>query len=254
MRAIRIVWSALVLAGVVSVSEAGELRIWTDENGTTMEAEYVRTQDGRAVLKRADGTEIRVSVDTLSERDQRYIILQSPPRLSISVSPKSNRSNTGYNRGVQVTDETISARATIKKGSSAPYSAKLTAELYMIGSRSGKEGCMILDKETSTFEFSAENNNSHTFESAAVNLQQVQFGSTKGIEYAGYVLAVRDKEGEVLEVKANKKEFSVHAAAILTGSKGTVFDEKYEVVRKSEKPDTRKGVKKDRKLFPGKRY
>lgn len=245
--------SLIILVGA-AVSMAGELRVWTDENGSTVEAEYIRTQDGRVVLRKNDGVEMRVSLDTLSERDRDYVALQHPPRISISVSPKSNRSNTGYSRGVQVTEETISVRAVIRKSSSAPYDEVLTAELVLIGRRPGQSAYVLLDKQSSAFRFTKENNSSFSLESADVNLKQVEFGATRGVEYAGYVLIVRDPSGEVVEFKANKIEFSKHAQTIAAGSKGTVFDEQFRVVKKTEQPDPRKGVEKERRLAPGRRY
>lgn len=254
MRVNKILVTSLVLWAGITVANAGDLRIWTDHTGTTVEAEHVRTLDDKVVLKKADGTEFRVSLDTLSERDRKYAILQSPPRITISVSPKTSRSNTGYNRGVQVTDETVTVNATVKKSSSAPYEAPLQGELYLIGSRSKDDGFIILDKTTARFKFSADNGNSHAFSSSAVSLQQVQMGATMGVQYAGYLIVVRDKTDDLLQVKCSKMEFEKNTAAILRGTKGTVFDKNFKEIDKKDKPDNRKGIPKNRKLAPGKRY
>jgi hypothetical protein len=53
---------------------ATELRAWTDaETGRTLEAEYVGVAFGKVKLRKADGTEVSVSVERLSKDDQEWI-------------------------------------------------------------------------------------------------------------------------------------------------------------------------------------
>ncbi len=64
-----------MLAGLAALSLSytvvAEMRIWTDEAGKTIEAEHVRTMDAKVMLKLVDGSEIKVSLDTLIEKDRR---------------------------------------------------------------------------------------------------------------------------------------------------------------------------------------
>jgi len=48
-------------------------RVWTSIVGTTLEAEFVELEDSVAVLKKGDGSVLRVPLDKLSEQDRRWI-------------------------------------------------------------------------------------------------------------------------------------------------------------------------------------
>lgn len=52
---------------------AGEMRTWTSEAGSTVEAEYVRSGAGNVYLKKADGAPITISLRSLSDADQEYL-------------------------------------------------------------------------------------------------------------------------------------------------------------------------------------
>lgn len=223
-----------ILITAVLGSALAELRVWTDLNGQTIEAEHVRTLSDQVVLKQSDGTEIRVSLDTLSERDRKYAILQTPPRINISVSIDNDRTNTGYGnrRSIQVQEESISVKATFRKSSSSPYEAPLRAELYLIGSPEQKDGYVILDKRAEHFSFSTENKNQHVFESRDIKLKQLEVGREIGIEYKGYLVAVRDKTGEVISLKCSKLTFEKNAVTIMAGKKGSMYDGEFKPFKK----------------------
>ncbi len=60
----------LVLAWTVS-SPGAETRKWTDSSGTfSVEAEFVELADGNVLLKKQDGTKIKLPLDKLSSKDQ----------------------------------------------------------------------------------------------------------------------------------------------------------------------------------------
>lgn len=231
----------LSVLAVIGGAQA-ELRIWTDENGTTIEAEHVRTLSDKVVLRQADGTEMRVSLDTLSERDRKYAILQTPPRIEISVSTDADRSNTGYGnrRSVQVQEETVSVEVRIRKSSPSPYEAPLEAELYLIGTPENIDGYIILDKRREKFSFTADAKNEHTFESKGIRLKQLEAGRQMGIEYKGYLIAVKDRTGEVLSIKCSKLNFEKNAEAILAGEKGTKFDADFKEIEPRRKKESGK--------------
>ncbi len=248
---------ALIAVLVLSVTQVrAESRVWTDNKGTTIEAEHVRTLSDKVVLKKGDGSEMQVSLDTLSERDRRYAILQTPPRIDISVAAKTDRDNKGYSRGygggLQVQTETVDVEVTLKKSSSQPYEAPLRAEVYVIGSPEQKDGYAILDKKTTRFNFLAEKDYEHDFSSGTITLKQVESGKQSGVEYKGYLVVVRDKTGDVIAMKCSKLEFEKNAEALLAGEKGTLFDGDFNQLDKSAKtakPETRR-----KRPFPGRAF
>lgn len=249
-----IVYIAACALGLASTASA-ELRVWADESGKTIEAEYVRTMTDKVVLRQADGTEIKVSLDTLSEKDRRYVVLQEPPRIDIRVSPNTSRSNTGYGTrgpGVQVQEETVVVEVNVRKGSPAPYEAPLKAEVYVMGSPEQADGHVILDRTASRFQFTTENKNEHTFSSGIVSLRQFEAGDQKGVGYSGYLVAITDKTGEVLELKCSKLDYEKNAETIMVGKKGARYDGDFEEM--NQKKDGKKPSKPRKRPLPGRRF
>jgi hypothetical protein len=249
---IRSIWVAVFMVQAVHA----ELRVWTDSKGKSIEAEHVRTTTDKVVLRQSDGTELSVSLDTLSEKDRRYAILLAPPRIDISVSTDVDRSNKGYSRnvgpGMQVQQETIVAEVNIRKSSSAPYEAPLVSEVYLIGRPEQTDHYVILERADSRFRFTTENKNEHTYSSSDVSLKQVESGRSTGLEFEGYLAVVRDKTGTILEMKCNKLDFQKNAEAILGSRRGTVFDEDFNPVDRKE---AKREANKDRKYrVPGRRF
>jgi thiol-disulfide isomerase/thioredoxin len=70
-------WRCSALAAVVlavAVVASAEERKWTDKTGKfSVTAELVGVQDGKAVLRKADGKELSVDLERLSAEDQKYI-------------------------------------------------------------------------------------------------------------------------------------------------------------------------------------
>lgn len=247
-------WVVVALLLGSSLVQASDLRVWTDTTGKKIEAEHVRTLDDKVILEKSDGTEVRVSLDTLSERDRRYAILQRPPRLDISVSPKIDRSNKGSSAdrgpGAQVQKELVVVDVKIKKSSSAPYEAPLRAELYVLGQQEQKEGYVVLSQKASRFLFKPDTGYTHEFSSADIKLKQLERGKQIGIEYAGYLVAVRDKIGDIVELKCSKLDFEKNAEAILGSKKGTQFDRDFNDVELKSQGLKKNGIDKKNKLFP----
>lgn len=248
--------SGTLAVAITVLSAQAEMRIWTDEAGNAIEAEFVRTTGDKVVLKKADGDEIKVSLDTLSEKDRRYAILQAPPRIEISVSTDVDRSNktggSNYGSGLQLQKENIVATVKIEKASSAPYEAPLVAEVYLIGEFEQSGNIVILDRTKSSFSFSGENAGEHAFETREVSLKQLESGRQMGVEYKGYLAMVTDKKGTILEMKTNKLDFQKNADTIIGSVRGDAFDEDFN-------PLKRRAAKKEeqhsrRRPLPGRRF
>jgi hypothetical protein len=252
--------SAVILLGVLNQTAFCEYRTWKDGSGKTIEAEHVRTTTDKVVLRRPDGTEFRVSLDSLSEKDRRYAILLTPPRIDMQVSVKTERDNkavgpSNHGSGMQVQKETVQATVNVRKASSQPYEAPLVSEVYLVGRTEQNDMHMVLDRTVSRFHFTTENHYKHTYLSDPVSLKQLESGRQKGIEYAGYLSIVRDRTGEILAMKSNKLDFEKNAEVIIDSSKGTFFDGAFKPVdpEKSEKM-VEKAKKSMNRRTPGRRF
>jgi hypothetical protein len=234
-----------------------EIRIWTDESGKKIEAEYVHTLGDKVILRQADGSELKVSLDTLSKKDQKYAVLQAPPRIEIKASIDTDRENTGFGnrRSFQVQEESVQCKVEIKKTSPAPYEAPLRVELYLIGKPENKDFYTILEQSHSSFSFTQENEYKYSFVSDPVNLTQIEAGREKGIEYEGYLIVVKDKSGEALSMRASKTIFEKNATALMGSKKGIIFDEDFNQVSREETKENDKQRKKSgKRKIPGRKF
>ena len=65
--------TVIFLVAIAFVASAEE-RTWTDKTGKfSVSAELVKVEEGKAVLRRADGKQIKVPVDQLSESDKKFL-------------------------------------------------------------------------------------------------------------------------------------------------------------------------------------
>jgi hypothetical protein len=216
---------------ILNQSAFSEYRVWTDQDGKTIEAEYVTSVGDKIVLRNKDGSEMRVSIDD------------------------TDRENKGrsFNRGAgfQVQRESVQVDVSIHKTSPAPYEAPLRAELYLIGKPENTDAYVVIGQKSSKFQFTTENKYEHDFSSGTVHLKQVEAGRQVGLEYEGYLVAVRDRKGEVVEIKASKLDFSKNAEAIMGSERGEVFDEDF---KKVDMEEMRKRKEKKKLPTPGKRF
>ncbi len=73
--------AATVLLLALVPTTLGDQRVWTDATGEfSVTAELVAVRAGAVVLRSADGKEITVPVDRLSQADQEFIKQSTPPR------------------------------------------------------------------------------------------------------------------------------------------------------------------------------
>jgi len=96
--------------------------------------------------------------------------------------------------------------------------------------------------------------NTH-MKSDKISLRQLEAGKQTGVEYEGYVAVVKDRTGSILSMKCSKLDFEKNAEAIMGSERGTVLDEDFKPVERSE--ERRGGIKdkiKNKKRFPGRRF
>jgi len=67
----RLVWLLLVFSAIAT-NRAGEVRTWTNKEGRTMQAEFLREVDGDVTFVR-EGKLLTLSLDQLSDEDQKFI-------------------------------------------------------------------------------------------------------------------------------------------------------------------------------------
>lgn len=221
---------------LVVQSAAAEFRIWTDQDGKSIEAEYVQLMGSRVVLRNRNGVEIRVPLEKLSSKDQRYVLLQAPPTIDIKVSDKVDRENIGYvgNRlyGSQIRNEMVKVSVGLRKTSASPYSLKLKLKVVLIGRLEQLDRYVVLSNIDSTFQFTDKNKGLFSFDCPPFDLRQQKGSRLSGREYSGYLIAICDENDKVIAIKGSRSEFEKNSKILLAAGKNALFDRQFAMIRK----------------------
>ena len=78
MKRIKIGILGVAAVFTIAASAAAEMRTWTSQKGTTIQADFVKVQLGRVYLKKADGKTVAIPLTALSTADQGYVKSKAP--------------------------------------------------------------------------------------------------------------------------------------------------------------------------------
>lgn len=240
MKPIRNTMVMLVCVGFLPGLVQAEFRPWTDSKGNSVEAEYVRMTDDTVVLRKRDGSELKVPLDSLSEEDCQYAMLRNPPKIEIKVDDDMDSETVGYLGGPRsdssVRIASVSADVTLRKKSTGRYDAELTVEVLLIGKTAQLDRYTVLERSDSAFCFTEQNKGLYTFACGPADIRNVRGNRNTGVEYEGFLVVVRDSLDAVVAVKGSRIEFEKNVEALLKAGKGALFDKDFKLVRAGRKP------------------
>lgn len=192
-----------MLMAICCASVIAEIRLWEDKKGNVLEAEFQCEIAGKVVLRDRSGKDHKLSISSLSEKDQRYLQAKIPPKIEIEFKKNQDRKNKNYSSSTVV----MYGEVTLTKKSRMPYTGDLKAILLMIGEDDRDDEYIMLDRAEFKFDFKTEKTLS--FKGERFKMYQHNYYSTgDGIRYRGYLIAVYDGEGQVIQIKASRDEFS----------------------------------------------
>jgi hypothetical protein len=178
------------------------------------------------VLRRKDGQEVKVELDSLSREDLRYARKQVPPEMDIRASIDTEDQYVGSANGdYQMQYQIVKPTVTVEKESLDPYGASLTMEVVLIGKILQNERLMILNSSSSTFSFTDENKERYEYTGNLIDLQFTSGGASLGLQYEGYLVAIRDYSESIIALEASSNELEDHAEDILEAKPGTQLSE-----------------------------
>lgn len=226
--------TALSLASLAGNARA-ELREWTDRGGKTVMAEFVRREVESIVLRKEDGTELKVAYRSLSDPDQQVVMLLTPPRMEIYVEPHVNTYTVGYlgNDGYDYTVqyEVVDPSVLLRRTSTERYDAPLTLELVILGRIREIDRYLIIDSSKTPFAFTGKTGYEFTYRGYPLDLQQIKGSWKSGVEYEGYLVAVRDSRGILIAVKGSKLALEEHADEVIVAEIGSMLTDELKVIK-----------------------
>ena len=200
----------------VDHSVEDKMRTWTFANDRTIEAEYINTFSGKAVLKTAKGKMHRVPLEKLSAEDLEYTELANPPVLNIDFLKGLNQKS--YSGGFydvanwqRYPDTRGFFGVRLKQTSAGEYNHELQVEMFAIGRQRKRVGAkyILLDRQTTGFTPSEEDQRTYEFRSSKLvvldNYVEKHYKSEHGEKYSGYLVVVTDSRGEMIAVKSSSQ-------------------------------------------------
>lgn len=227
-----------ILALAAALSMAGtapaDMRDWTDRDGKTIKAEFVRKEVESVVLRTEDGAELRIALNQLSDADQEFVMLRTPPRIEINMEPSVDSYTVGYlgNDGYDYTVkyQVVEPSVVLRKTSTDPYSAPLTMEVVIIGRIREVNRYIIIDNTAYEFTFTGEQSYEVQYRGYPLDLRQIRGSWKSGVEYEGYLVAIRDSSGAIVASKASKLALEEHADEVSSAATGSVLTRRLRII------------------------
>lgn len=205
-----------------------QYREWTPANRAPVRAEYAGEAAGIIVLRREDGTELKLQYSDLSGADRQFVQLRNPPRIDIRITFLDDTRTVGtfgsLKSTYQLVCEILRPAFSVRKNVTDDYTPPLTLEVVVIGQSLETDRFLVLDRITRTFRFTEENDGEFTGVSNPIDLLHTEGSVRAGIEYHDYVAAVRDPTGKIIALESGDSDLERHAATLLAAEPGAVFD------------------------------
>jgi hypothetical protein len=225
------------LTASISIAETDhiELREWTDRDGNKLKAHYVRTEVESVILRREDGTEFKVSMKVLCDKDVDFVRLQTPPRIMINMEPSVDTYTVGYlgNDGYDYTVkyQVVEPSVLLRKTSTEPYEAPLDMELILLGRIREVDRYIIIDSAVVSLSFTGKQSYEVTYSGYPVDLRQIRGSWRSGIEYEGYLVMIWDSKGNLVASKSNKAVLEQNAEGLSGAQVGNLLTDKMKVIK-----------------------
>ncbi len=239
MGELMLVWKCLLVSvGLGLMSAAAEMRIWTSVKGDTVEAEFKGITSGRVILKKSDGKQLKVPMKGLCSADLKYLETKIPPDIDIDVKVDKDKNKLSeesfYSYSYEKNEYAITCEVTVAKKGRDKNSMPLKAGVLVFSEGTKNKELKVIAKNDKEFDFKY--SDSVTFNSDLVKIQEYEYsgyysGGEGGEEYAGYVVYVENKDGEMLEVRGSSGKFEKNIARIKDFNKGTRFNDNFVVIK-----------------------
>lgn len=178
-----------------------ELRIWTSQQGQTLEAAYVRDASGKVWLKPPSGKTKAIPISALSEADQNYIYTKTLPKVEISVDNDVKRSTVGSD--IDNVHEQVKFKVEVKKTSRNPFPMGYEVIFCALAEDIRYKEFILADKKVEKFSLKKQND-VYSFTGADLHFEHDP-DPAWGTKYDGYLVVVQTENGDVLATKGREK-------------------------------------------------
>lgn len=231
----------ITFSAVANNGFSGNLQTWDLIDGTTFEGEFVAVFPPDVAFKDASGNIRKIPMERFSEDSITRIELASPPKLSIDFI--NDRSSKNFPAGIRdATQRPPEIRSKygvrVKKASAGNYTHRLYLEMFVIGKERIGDKYILLDRQSTSFVFTAKGNKEFVFRSEReVTLQHFYVAKeVRGETYFGHLIVVKDERGEMIAVKATRDWMIENIDALRERRVNNYIDESCERVYPTRPP------------------
>lgn len=204
-----------VAESVPQDSPAGDkMRLWSFRGGHTLEAKFINIFGGKVVLKDGEGKVYKIALEQLLAADLEYAELAGPPAFEINFLNNFNQKTfSGGFYDVAEWERPAEERGhygmQIKQTSAGEYNHELQVEMFVIGKQRSRPDAkyILLDRQAIRFNPAEQDRRYFEFRSpreVVLNHYSIKYYETEhGEKYAGYLVTVTDKRGEIIVVESS---------------------------------------------------
>jgi len=210
-----------------STNQYHSVRNWTLEDGKSLTAAFVIKIGQTVTLRDPEGGLTSLPYENFSAEDQEFIQLARFPVFNIDLSRTTSlhrepdrRDRLKYPPSF---DHTFAAK--LEQRSAGQYDFELTAEVFALGKEATGTNYVLVARDTKTFVPCKDNAWKCRTPGETVHLfTDWVSGKPHGVKYYGYLIAVRDKNGVVVQAKASNDWMLQHLDNIVKAQDGWYLD------------------------------
>jgi len=214
----KIFW--IVATMLIGLASYGESRTWTLTSGETVDGEYNIYAFEKVYIRTADGKQVKIPIEELSDEDRTFVELANPPELKVeyreSAQWKEYTADVWVDNGGQSHDNHPIKLAPAKFGvevfqKSIPvYDHEMTIEMYIITQQNIDQDKYHIIAHSKSEPFKLTKMNGFHFEyedpRTYMILKYNLYSELKRGEKLGeFLLLVKDEQGKVIAYNGSKK-------------------------------------------------
>ncbi len=203
-----------ILAGVVgglllsfAAGAAPQMRYWYTQDEARFLGEYEKEMIGKYFFRGTDGRLFSVAKTNLTASGVDYINALRPAKVKIKFSKRAHELSdypTEYDPDTHDDLEVeITGIVEVRKVSKAPYTGTLYGEVYMIGKELATEDYRLFAQKAFKVSFPGSEKVYSTSLSKTLMTWDPGNGNKRGAEYAGYVVVIREANGNLIAFDTN---------------------------------------------------
>ena len=230
---------------VVSAQDEGEpaeessvqkssFQTWTLEDGSVFEAEYKTLMGRSVVFENRKGRQQRITLERLSPEDRAVVVNMNPPEFEINFSKRSEQKAIPpespwlpNSRRMQISDFEFTVSLEPKRFDPL-YDSELEVEYLVFAEEVEGDNYVLVDRYTKVLDAAAWREKEVLIESGTpVEFKTLALFSSSGMrgrKYGGYLVQIRDAQGQVIQSKASHDFLVEHYANLEEVPLGKHFD------------------------------